>query len=342
MFMTSRQRVLAALRREQPDRVPYCELSVDRALAWRLLGWPGQPTQRQNKEANAYTLQEALALADRLELDNISYVLRAPVYAVKVEGKDGRLFYGEGQLRTWQDLDRLVLPDPTEDRLYEELAEFVEGKGERALWLVTRMGIFPTTLSMGYEAFCLALYEDRALVEAILDRYVDWSCEVARRVCGMGIDVYVTTDDLAFNTGPFFSPQVFRELVMPRYRKLREQVTVPWVIHSDGNLRAFLEDLLSLGIAGLHPNEKGAMDIQDMKRDYGERVCLLGNLDLNILAMGTPQDVEDEARMLIREVGPGGGYIASSGNSLAAYVKPENALAFCRAVHRYGEYPLRV
>jgi len=340
MSMTSRERVLAALRREEPDRVPYCELGVDQDLARRLLGWQGIGSQRSNLEENAFTLSEATAVADCLDLDNLFYVLRAPVYVDKVAGVDGRLFYGSGQLRTWQDLESLVLPDPTADALYAGAEAFARGKGERALWLVTRMGIFPTTLGMGYEAFSLALYEDRALVEAILDRYVDWSCAVADRVCALDIDVYVTTDDMAFKTGPFFSPAVFRELVLPRYRRLREHVTKPWVIHSDGNLRPFVDDFLALGIAGLHPNEKGAMDIQDMKRDYGARLCLLGNVDLNLLGMGTPDQVDDEVRGLIRDVGPGGGYIVTSGNSLAAYVKPENCIALSQAVHKYVQYPL--
>ena len=100
MSMTSRERVLCALRREQPDRVPYCELGVDRALASRLLGWQGIGTQRSNLEANPYSLAEAVALADRLQLDNLVYVLRAPVYVDKVPGLDERLFYGKGQLAT--------------------------------------------------------------------------------------------------------------------------------------------------------------------------------------------------------------------------------------------------
>lgn len=332
---------MAALRREEPDRVPYCELGVDRALARQLLRWAEERTQRTNLEANAYELPEALAVADRLGLDNLTYVLRAPVYVAKVEGIDGRLFYGQGLLRTREDLERMELPDPTDDALWAEAVAFARGKGDRSLWFVTRMGIFPTMLSMGYEGFSTALYDDRALVEGILDRYVDWSCQIADRACRIGYDVYVTTDDMAFNTAPFFSPQVFRELVMPRYQRLCEHVTLPWVIHSDGNLRPFLDDLLTLGIAGIHPNEKGAMDIQDTKRDYGDRFCVLGNVDLNILGMGTPEDVEEEVRILIRDVGPGGGYIVTSGNSLAGYVKPENALAMGRAVHTYGEYPIR-
>jgi uroporphyrinogen decarboxylase len=104
----------------------------------------------------------------------------------------------------------------------------------------------------------------------------------------------------------------------------------------------YLEDFLGLGITGLHPNEKGAMDIRAMKREYGDRICLLGNVDLNILGMGTREDVEQEVRDLIRDVGPGGGYIVTSGNSLAGYLRPENVLALSKAVQKYGRYPLMV
>jgi len=339
--MTSRARVLAALRREEPDRVPYCELSVDRALAEQLLGWQ-RTSLAVDKESNQYTLEEARALAERLHLDNLSYVLRAPVYAHKVPGMDGRLFYGEGMIKTEADIDRLVLPDPHDDALYAGARAFVEGKGDYACFFVTRIGIFPTTLSMGWETFSLALYDNRPFVEAVLDRYCAWMLVVAERVCALGFDAFISTDDMAFNSAPFFSRKVFRELVMPRFEEVAEKITIPWIIHSDGNIIPFVDDLLSLGIAGLHPLEKGAVDIAQVKRDYGDRLCLLGNVDLNLLGMATPEEVDAEVRELIRVAGPGGGYIVTSGNSLASYVKPENALALSAAVRRYGPYPLAV
>jgi uroporphyrinogen decarboxylase len=339
--MTSRERVLAALRREEPDRVPYCELGVDRALAERLLGWP--PTSLSvDRETNPYTPEEARAVAARLQLDNLSYVLRAPVYAHKVPGLDGRLFYGEGMIKTPADIDRIVLPDPHDDALYADAQAFVDGKGDYACFFVTRIGIFPTTLSMGWETFSLALYDDRPFVEAVLDRYCDWMVVVAERVCAMGFDAFVSTDDMAFNSAPFFSRRVFRELVMPRFERVAAKITIPWIIHSDGNILPFVDDLLSLGVVGLHPLEKGAIDIAQVKRDYGQRLCLLGNVDLNLLGMATPEEVDREVRELIRIAGPGGGYIVTSGNSLASYVKPENALALSTAVRRYGQYPLAV
>jgi len=341
-MMNSRERVLAALRREKPDRVPYCEIGIDRALAQKLMGWGEPVSQARNLEVNQYTIQEARAIASLLKLDNLSYLMRAPVYAHKSAGQDGRLFYGEGMIQTEADLAIIELPDPYDDSLYAEAEEFVAQKGEYAAWFVTRIGIFPTMLSMGIERFCIAVYENRSLVEAILDRYCDWMIVVAERVCQMGFDVFVSTDDLAFKTGPFLSPALFRDLVMPRHQRVAEKITIPWVLHSDGDVMPYLEDFLSLGITGLHPNEKGAMDIRAMKREYGDRICLLGNVDLNILGMGTPEDVEAELRDLIRDVGPGGGYIVTSGNTLAGYLRPENALALSRAAQEYGRYPLSV
>jgi hypothetical protein len=329
--------VSAALRREEPDCVPYCELGIDRALAEKIMGW-GQPqSQAADLETNIYTVEEAKAIATFLNQDNINYILRAPVYVDKVPGADGRLFYGDGMIKSEADLALLQLPDPYDDALYAEAAEFARQKGEFSAWLVTRIGIFPTMLGMGMENFALALYENRAFIEEVLDRYCDWAAVVAERVCQLGFDVFVSTDDMAFKTAPFFSPAVFRDLVLPRYRRVAEKITLPWIVHSDGNVTPIVEDLIDLGIAGLHPIEEGAMDIRAVKREYGDRICLLGNVDLNILALGTPEDVHRQVRELIRDVGPGGGYIITCGNSLAGYLEPENVLALSAAVREYGK-----
>jgi uroporphyrinogen decarboxylase len=314
------------------------ELGVDRALAQKLLGWPGASTQRTNLEAQSYSPAEAKEVARYLGIDNLTYVLRAPVYAEKIEGKDGRLFYGEGRIRSRADLGLMNLPDPEDDALYAEAAAFAAQKEDFAACFVTRAGIFPTLLSMGIEAFSTAVYDDLSLVGEILDRYTSWAIAVARRARDLGFDVYITTDDMAFKTAPYFSPQLFRELVLPRYRELARAVCLPWIVHSDGNILPFLDDLIGLGIAGIHPLENGAVDIRAVKRDYGRRVCLLGNVDLNLLGAGSPQAVDAEARALIRDLAPGGGYILTSGNSLAGYCLPENVRALAAAARAYGVY----
>lgn len=340
--MNSRERVAAALQRDVPDRVPYCELGIDRTLAQTIMGWGEPESQAANLEANVYSVEEAKAIAAHLQMDNIAYVLRAPVYAHKEPGAGGRLFYGKGMIGTEADLPLIQLPDPYDDALYAEAEAFAAQKGDFSAFLVTRIGIFPTMLGMGWENFSLALYDNRPFVEQVLDLYCDWAAVVAERVCQLGFDVYVSTDDMAFKTGPFFSPRVFRELVLPRYQRVREKVTLPWIIHSDGDVTPFLDDLISLGISGLHPNEEGAMDIRAVKREYGDRICVLGNVDLNILGLGTQEDVTRTVRDLIRDLGPGGGYIVTCGNSLAGYLQPENVVALGSAVEEYGRYPIGI
>ena len=332
--MTSRERVLAALRCEEPDRVPYCEFWIDPDMARALMGWPAGAGE------TGLSAQEAKALAARLGMDNILYVLRPPIYARTAVGQDGRVFYGDGKIKSLADLSLLALPDPCDEALLADAAAFAREKGDYAACFVTRAGLFPALSSMGFETFSVALYEDRALVEAVLDRYVDWAVALAARAAGLGFDVFVTTDDMAYKTAPFFSPVVFRNIVLPRYRRIAEKLAIPWVLHSDGNVAALIDDLLSLGVAGLHPIEKGAMDIRAVKRAYAGRVCLFGNVEMDLLGRGAPDAVEAEVRELIRDVAPGGGYVLTSGNSLASYLRPENILAMTRAVQQYGHYPI--
>lgn len=340
--MTSRERVLTALTGGMPDRVPYMEFGIDRSLAERMLGWTSSADLKTDLESNHFTPNEMTEVVDHLGMDNFPYVMRAPVYAEKHAGKDGRLYYGEGLIKSSADLAGISLPNPLDDSIYEDAREAVANKGDRAACFVTRAGMFPALLGAGIERFSIALYDDRRFVENLLDMYFEWSVNVAEKVRSIGFDFYVTTDDFAFKSAPYFSPAVFEELMLPRYLELARHVSLPWVIHSDGNILPFIESLLAIGIAGLHPLEKGAIDIVSFKKSYGHRVCLLGNVDLNLLAAGTADDVREEVRWLLREVAPGGGYILTSGNSLASYCLPENVQAMTEEVKRSGAYPISV
>jgi uroporphyrinogen decarboxylase len=343
MEMTPRERIMAAVKRQEPDRVPFCELAIDRALAERLMGWPATQTAAGGSLAkNPYTVEESKALAGLLGCDCIWYLLRAPVFAQQGIGQEGRGFMGQGMIQSGADLEKIELPDPHKDELYREAEHFARNKGDYALVFVTRIGFFQTVLSMGTENFLVSLYTDRPLVEKILDIYCDWMAVVAERMCQIGYDIFWTTDDYAYKTGMFFSPTVFREVIAPRYRRVLKKVTIPWFLHSDGNIMESMDTLIDLGVAATHPNEKGAMDIREVKREYGDRICVIGNLDLNILGMGTPEETDREVKELIRDLAPGGGYMISSGNSLASYLKPECVLAMSQAIRKYGKYPIRL
>ncbi|HSB07448.1 MAG TPA: uroporphyrinogen decarboxylase family protein, partial [Thermodesulfobacteriota bacterium] len=91
----------------------------------------------------------------------------------------------------------------------------------------------------------------------------------------------------------------------------------------------------------LHPVQPSAMDIKQVKAQYGGRICLLGNIDLDYtLTLGTPEEVDKEVKERIAVAGQGGGYIITSANSLPDYCKTENVWAMSRAIQKHGKYPL--
>ncbi len=341
--MTSRERVLCALSGGAPDRVPYCELSVDEPIVCQLLG--REVAADRFYEAGEYMqnpVETEKAIARALGRDNISFNFRPPIPAVKRVGEGNILFYADGLIKSEADLDKLQLPDPDDEGLLAPAREFLAQKEDFAACAGCRLGISPTYLCMGQEFFSLALYDQPELVDEVLRRYAGWSAAVMKRICAMGFDFVWTADDIAFKTGLLLSPKMFRERILPHVRKVAENVTLPWIFHSDGNLWEVMDDLLDLGINGLHPIEPDAMDIRELNQRIGKRVCLVGNVNVNTLSVGTPEQVTEEVKGLLRDVAPGGGYILSSGNSLASYCKVENIRAMVDTLRCYGAYPIEV
>jgi uroporphyrinogen decarboxylase len=326
--MISRERVLAALRLEQPDRVPWLEAGVDKEI------------QEQVMRRSDFTPSE---LAAAIGLDGFCVDFLPPIFA-RQERRGERSFYMEGLIRTASDLERLEFADPEDPGFYAEAKRIVDlYRGDYAVCARIRLGISPTYLSMGLDGFSFALKDDPALVETILERYAVWTMSVVRHLKDVGVDLVWSMDDLAYKTGPMFSPRVFRGVVLPKVRPVAEAIRssgLPWIHHSDGNLMLIIEDLLSLGMNALHPIEPGAMmEIGEFKRQYGHRVCLVGNIDLrHTLTHGTPTEVEQEVKERIEVAGRGGGYIISSANTLTSYCKLENIVAMREAIARYGAY----
>jgi hypothetical protein len=335
-----RERVMAALSGQEPDRVPYCELNIDRVFGAKLLGWDEKPYVNALDEETPFTLAEAKKVSKTLGLDNIFYLRRQPVYVDTFVDEEGRIFPGTGKIKTEDDLAMIKLPDPQRDEFYAEAESFAKNKGDYAAFFLTRGGLAPAMLSMGIDHFCLSLYDDPKLIAQLLDIYFGWMEVLAERICQLDFDVFCMADDFAFNTGMMFSPDTFKELVVPHYRRIAEKITIPWVFHSDGNIQEGIDMLMEVGVAGIHPIEKGAMDIRKAKQAYGDKLCILGNVDMVLLGSGSPQEVEEEVFGLIRDIAPGGGYIVTSGNSLADYLKPECVLAIPETIAKYGSYPI--
>ena len=324
--MTSRERVLTALKLGKPDKIPFIDvpdIEIERAIVGR----------------EEY---DRMDVADVFGMDAIPYSGFLPTIYAKSSYSKGKEYLTEGLIKGEKDLAMVNLPDPDDGSFYDEAKRFVEryGRSGYALCVRTRLGASAMLNSMGLDNFSYNLIDETGVVERLLDMYTSWSAKVIEHVNEIGFDFIWCFDDIAYKNGPMFSPDVFRELFLPRMKVPADACKIPWIYHSDGNLMPVLDDLLTLGMNGLHPIEpRGAMDIGIVKEKYGKKICLIGNIDLHYtLTQGTVEEVEQEVKERIEKIGEGGGYIISSSNTIASYCKVENVRAMIDAIRKYREY----
>ena len=203
----------------------------------------------------------------------------------------------------------------------------------------------------GSTAHVTVFLEAMLLAPTLVKRYMEITTEgilaFVRAQAAIGVDGITGGNDWAFKTGPMFSVRHLREFIAPYLKRIVDEthrLGLPYIKHIDGDIRRHLPVLVDeVGIDGLHSIEPGAnMSISDLKRQYGDRLTLLGNLDCDLLARGSPEEIETQVLNLMREVAPGGGYIFSTANSVLMDVPQENLEAMLSAAHRYGRYPIDI
>ncbi len=322
--MKPRERVLCALAGAKPDRVPFSESSVAPNIARALARSERNLSERE--------------ISDLLGRDVVVAVLFPPYFADQGIGSDGQPYVTNGWIKTRSDLDKMVFPDPDDPLFYADAQRVVADKGDYAAVAAIKHGVAPMLVSMGLDGFGYALADDPDLVREVLKRYVDWQVKVNEHLCRMGFDLLWSFDDIAYKSGPFCAPHVFQEYLMPALRRSAEAITLPWIYHSDGNIMPVLDQLLTLGMRGIHPIEPGPMSLAEVKARYGRRVCIVGNVSVDTLSSGTPAEVRELVRQCIATGAPGGGYMITSANSIPPYAKAENVRAMADAIREFGAY----
>lgn len=341
--MQSREIFMLAMDRQDLPRVPFIETSIGFGIGEKILGRKLKPVEISRLNTRIRNVEDEKELARKLGRDEISIRFTAPTFCEKIRGKDGIEYLGEGYIKDMDAFAELFhLPDPDDKSLYEPLKAYIDCKDEFPVICSMRIGFLSAYMSIGFTTMMEALYVNHELIDAVMNAYVEWSARVIRHAIDMGVDCIKTTDDFAFNTGPFISPEMFRTWVLAYHRKAHDEINVPWILHTDGNVDPFLEDLFALNFNALHPIDPNCYDIREFSRRHGHRKVIIGNVNLNNLGMGTPDSVEEETKGLIRDLGPGGGWCISASNSVPDYVKPENLIRMAETIRKYGRYPIQI
>jgi uroporphyrinogen decarboxylase len=348
--MNRKERFLTALRAQQPDRVPIFDFLFQRPMYQTMIG----------RTPDGYNGRDAVACALALGHDGVwlpfgGFSGYQPVYlAEDVYRDEWQTTYRKTAsswpidapidypIKTRADLYGYRPPDPTLPGRTAEIIAARSIENDNIALLGGVQGPLTTAwLMMGYENISYALHDDPELLTEVFRISNEFFKEAARRSLEAGCVGVWVSEDLGDSTRGFFRRDDFCRYDLPYLAEIVEYVDslgVPVLLHSCGHITNYLDDLAQTKIAALHPLQRTAgMDLQAVKQQYGQRWCLIGNIDSSrTLPYGTPDEVRAEVREAIDVAAPGGGYILASDHSLHDGIPIENIRAMFDEGASYG------
>ncbi|RJR29909.1 MAG: hypothetical protein C4576_34575 [Desulfobacteraceae bacterium] len=359
--MNGKERILTALNVRQPDRVPLYIHGINEAP---IIGigrhlTDGLPEVKQFFEMNN---AEKMKLLDTLFLIHEAFGVDGFTafeigHEIEVNAKDVKDDWGViyrrnphglpvpigHPLKDQSDLDHFSAPEPNRSHLLLLDLARERFKGEIALFWLMRGAFVRSWRLTGMENYMMKLYQDPRFIHRIAEMVTEYNLKQLDMLISAGVDVLVVEDDIAATNNLLISPKHFLEFVNPYNRKLIDRAHLHGlkvVRHSDGNLWPIMDMLLDSKYDGINPLEPHAgMDLKKVKEAYGDKICLLGNIDCKeLLPSGSVEEVESAVKQAIEAAAAGGGYILCDSNSLHPGVNPENCISMFEATRKYGLY----
>jgi len=343
--VTGRERILRAVRRQVPDRVPVTLAYGHIDELCRLSGHPEMIGKlRQDQQTVEFH-------PGRLRPEQLGpYVGEAPPgvnfddwgigwYSSSTAATSG-FIHPLANATSAEEVRHFPFPDLTERWRHEDLERDVAALHAQGVAAVGQMSqtIFEVAMLMrGVQRLLVDFLESPALVTTLLDRITDVRCFQAKRLAQAGVDILRLGDDVGSQRGMIMSPGTWRRWLKPRLRRVIESAAavrpdLPIKYHSDGNVKAIIPELCEVGVTILNPVQPEAMDPAALKQAYGQRLAFWGTIGTqSLLPFGTPEQVRSTVRFMVRTVGEGGGLVLAPTHSIEPDVPWDNILAFYEA-----------
>ena len=343
--MNSLERVVAALERRQPDRVPFFEIVIDERVIEALL--PGADYFEFNDwiGLDVATMNRGSWSKDNVDMvDEERGLFRDQWGIIRAFGTESTPVPIEGPIKRPEDLKTYQPPDPYAEGALGNLPEVIERyKGKKAVAAMGRDAYFNPAFLRGATQFLMDMVDNPRLVHELIDVTLSHDIPLMQRMVEAGCNVVVFGDDYADKNSTLMSPKHFREFILPGLKRCVDaahEAGAYVVKHTDGNIMGVLDMIVETGIDGLNPLEPAAgMDIRLIKERYGDRIALVGNIDCGYVLSQAPVDeVRRATRQTIETAKPGGGYCLSSSNSIHSSVRPENLMAMVETLREWGDY----
>ena len=365
--MNSRERVLRALRRDGlPDRVPL-QFDLSRplleAFSQKLdipIGW--QPNYYEDLKYRTSGNEIRVAMGSDcvlvgggvpagFEPEQTDDGCIVNEFGMKM--KMGLAWYDvvEGPLEqasTVQEVRDLPFPDPTDEARFVDARRYIDRyRGEAFIIGDVELTMFEMAWHMtGLQKFMTDMAMGEPYIEALLDRTMEFSIAIGRRLVELGVDGIWTGDDFGAQNGMMISPDMWRRLFKPRmaevfrqFRAINPEVVVMY--HCDGAIAPILDDLIEIGLDVFNPVQPDVPghEPHELKARFGDRLSFWGAIDQqHLLPKGSPAEIDADVKAKIEALGSGGGYMVAPAHILQGDTPVENVEAFIEAVRRHGVY----
>ncbi|HJW90921.1 MAG TPA: uroporphyrinogen decarboxylase family protein [Anaerolineales bacterium] len=354
--MKHRDRVLAALSHQEPDRCPM-QVSFTPEFADRLradLNLKGKAIHNPHGGGNTYELERALD--EDMLLTSVgwanSYYQQAGDYSdewgIDWRSQEYTTPYGIG---SYTEISRHPLaddravadytgPDPNRPELYYE-AERVTREFRDEYWIVgvTVTTIFECAWALrGYEKLLTDFVLKPDLADHILEIPYRYHLTAAKKLVEMGVDMVWLGDDIGAQSRMLISPRHWRAFLKPRLanyiaelKSINPQLKVAY--HSDGNILPIIPELIEIGLDVLNPVQPACMDPAELKKAFGDRLCFWGSMDeQHTLPFGSPGEVQAEVLERLTTLGKGGGLILGPTHHVQLDTPMENFWAMVNTI----------
>jgi uroporphyrinogen decarboxylase len=353
MSMTSRQRVLAAMNREVPDRVP-------RDISWGLTPAVFERFRRETGTEDYHAwFKVDTRLVDmaptRLATDYSRYFgpgVAWDEWGIGRESTPGSRHFTHvvSPLRDADRVEQIVdypLPDLDAGYRLAGLPDAVRSVQDKGLAAVAPLAVTIYEVAWqirGLEQTLTDMLEHPELADCLFDRITSLRVAQTRAYAQAGCDVMVYGDDVSCQTGMIISPGLWRRFFKPRMARIIAEARtvrpgIPVFYHSDGDCRAIIDDLIEIGVTILNPVQPECMDPADLKRRYGDRLAFWGTIGIqSTLPFGTVDDIRREVKLRMETVGRGGGFLIGPSHMIEPEVPWENLVALYAAIDELGVY----
>jgi len=355
LIVLSRERMLTALGRGRPDRVPvalgFCPMTLphipnndpDEYFKTDIRYVSFKPLE---KERGFLRYLESLPKHIHMgELANL-HTYWEWSYHPETSGAEPL-----AAVRTIEELNTLPLPKITDPSRYGGLSEQIrtyQDRGLPVMGIPPHLGgeIFETAWRLrGFQQLLLDLRLNRELTNYLFDQITAMHVHNAVVLARAGVDILCLDDDIGAPTSMIIGPATWREFLKPRMRKVIEfaRETKPDIFilyHSDGYIEPIISDLIEIGVDALNPVQPDVMDPTRLKEKYGDRIAFWGTVGTQTLwAWGSPKDIEEEVKRRIETVGLGGGFIICPAYDIDLPEIPlENIIAFNDSAKKFGNH----